>query len=285
MPVRFAIVAIISIFIYSCRVVDPAEEIPSYIRITSVSLTTSGNEGSNSHKITDAWIYIDGELIGAFEIPCNVPVLKEGPHTILIKAGIKQNGMSSLRAIYPFYKGWESTVFLTRGSVADVTPSFTYFPVTNLLWNCDFENSAGINYDDATQNYFPGLVDLVSGVDAFEGNSGSITLTGAENYCFMQSADSFYLDPGDEIYLELNYKCDQSFTIGLNFTPASSPEPIHLPWVEVEPSADWNKLYIRLNDALAGQPLNVKYRVFLQMSKPSSVTESHIWLDNLKFIN
>lgn len=283
MLIRLAIYFIISVCVYSCRAFDPAEEIPSYIRINTVSLSTTSAEGSSSHKITDAWIFIDGELIGGYELPCTIPILKEGNHTIMIRAGVKQNGLSSLRAIYPFYKGWESSINLTRGSITEVAPAFTYFPATNFIWHCGFESWS--TYDDVTANYFPGLVIQESGIGAFEGSSGHITLSEMNNYCHVQSSDSFLLDPGHELYLELNYKCDQPFSIGLSYANTSTNGLLHLEWMEVAPSAEWNKLYVRLNDVLYGQQLSFEYHVYFRMSKPASPTETHIWLDNLKLIN
>lgn len=266
----------------SCKVIDPAEEIPAYIQINAVTLSTSGNEGSASHRITDVWIYIDGALIGAFELPCRVPVLNEGNHSIMVRAGVKQNGMSSLRAIYPFYKAWESSVQLTRGVPVEVSPAFTYVPGTDFIWMEDFE-SVGTALDDVSHNYFPGLLTVDNSTNAFESNSGHIVLTETESMCRIQSADSFYLDPSHEMYLEMNYKCDQPIIMGLSYH--NGVAPIHLEWMEISPSAEWNKIYIRLNDALIGQLLNRTYHVYFRMSKPGQVSEAHFWLDNLKWIN
>jgi len=52
------------------HLINPAEPIPSYIHIDKIDLTTDySSQGTSSNKITDAWIYVDNELIGAFEMP------------------------------------------------------------------------------------------------------------------------------------------------------------------------------------------------------------------------
>jgi hypothetical protein len=260
--------------------IDPAEEIPSYISIDYVSFTAGPNQGSSSHAITDAWIYIDGELRGAFEIPCKVPVLTEGAHSILVLPGVKQNGMSTLRAIYPHYKGWESTVELRRGQVTTLEPAFTYFPSVLPLWNSTF-SATGSNFNGAGLTPYPGVYSIDSGPDAFETSSGKIALNSVQNYYLGTSADSFVLDPSQELYLECNYKCDQVFTVGLR--NCNTGEIIR--WLDVAPSGSWNKIYVRLNDALVGADAHAHYSVSFEMSNPAGYTSSTLWLDNLKLIN
>lgn len=268
--------------ISGCKLIDPAEEIPSYISISSVSLTTSGNEGSGSHAITDAWIYIDGELLGAYEIPCKVPVLAEGAHTVLVLPGIKQNGMSSLRAIYPFYKGWETTVDLTRGAIDTLTPAFTYFPGTTFHWNCEFSGIA-TNFDPDGEAVFPGLMTTVSAPEAFEGFSGRIDLDETEYFFHGESSAAFVLDFSKEIYLECDYRSTQPFIIGLRNNDIGPGSPIQC--LIVYPSDAWNKIYVRLNDALSGFPQGAHYSVTFEMTNPAGQSSSTLWLDNLKLIN
>ena len=103
---RFDVLFLSFIFLSlsSCEIYNPSEDEPSYIHIDSISLTTDYTAyGTASHKITDAWVYVDNELIGAFELPANVPVLKSGVHNINIRPGIKLNGIAATRSYYPFF--------------------------------------------------------------------------------------------------------------------------------------------------------------------------------------
>ena len=34
-----------------------------------LNLLTSSDQGSNTHKITDVWVYVNDQFLGAFEIP------------------------------------------------------------------------------------------------------------------------------------------------------------------------------------------------------------------------
>jgi len=49
------------LLLYSCNKEEP---IPAYIHIDKIDLKTNYSiQGSNSHKIIDAWIYVDDQLL------------------------------------------------------------------------------------------------------------------------------------------------------------------------------------------------------------------------------
>jgi hypothetical protein len=264
-----------------CSVLDPAEEIPSYVRINSigVQINNSQIEGTGSQKITDAWLYVDGELIGAFEMPVSIPVLAEGAHTLLVFAGIKQNGLSTLRAIYPKYKAWEGTVTLVRGEIVNISPVVQYFPATNFVWMCDFDGP-GTNIDDS-DGPWPGRLQEISGPNAFEGESGYVTLTSDTNEFYAQSSLSYQLNNQYDVYLEMNYKCNQAFVIGMK----NSVNGSFIPWCEVQPSTGWNKIYIRLNDAINTQPPGGQFHIYIAMQKNPDIALPELYFDELKLIN
>ena len=92
-------------------------EIPSYIEI--VNFDYYGNldsyDGYNTYpneyqstNITDAWVTMDGQALGVFELPCTIPILSDGLHTFTIYPGIKVNGIAGNRIKYPFYSKFET---------------------------------------------------------------------------------------------------------------------------------------------------------------------------------
>jgi hypothetical protein len=264
-----------------CSVLDPAEEIPSYLRINSISLQINNSviEGTSSHKITDAWVYVDGQLIGGFEMPVNIPVLEEGAHTVLVLAGVKQNGLSSTRAIYPYYRGWSSTVTFTRGQIVEVAPVVEYYPSTSFLWMCDFDGS-GTNINDQFGPW-PGRLQEITGPNAFEQESGFVTLTSDTTEFYAQSSIPYTFDGSYDIYLEMNYACNQAFIVGLY----NATNGAYIPWCEVGGSASWNKIYIRLNDAVLTQQPGGIYHVYIAMKKDETVANPWLSIDELKLIN
>jgi hypothetical protein len=261
-----------------CSVFDPAEEIPSYLRINSIGLTINNStiEGTSSHKITDAWVYVDGQLIGGFEMPVNIPVLAEGPHTVLVLAGIKQNGQSTTRAIYPYYKGWQSTVTFTRGEIVTVSPVVEYYANTNFMWMCDFDG-AGTTITELS----PNRMTVISGPSAFEGESAYVTLNADSNEFYAQSSFPMQFNGSYDVYLEMNFKCNQNFVVGL-YNAANGN---FIPWCDVAESQSWNKIYIRLNDAILTQQPGGSYHVYIAMKKSAAVANPWLAFDEIKLIN
>ncbi|MCK6650821.1 MAG: hypothetical protein L6Q66_14285 [Bacteroidia bacterium] len=128
---------------YSCNIINPAEPIPSYIRINGISLTTVAGQGSNSSKITDAWVYVDEQLVGCFELPVTIPILKEGVHQLKIRGGIKVNGISATRSPYPFYDSYTQTISFNKGEVQTISPVVKYLSSADFTCMEDFEASTG----------------------------------------------------------------------------------------------------------------------------------------------
>ena len=70
------------------------------------------DENGVTDNITDAWVYLNDNLQGVYELPANFPVLAKGNQTLRVKAGIKLNGISSTRSPYPFYESFIDTIDL-----------------------------------------------------------------------------------------------------------------------------------------------------------------------------
>ncbi|HEU4718870.1 MAG TPA: hypothetical protein VFU15_13595 [Bacteroidia bacterium] len=260
----------IFLFLFSgCKVIDPAEEIPCYIHIDKITLLN--NEPS---KITDAWVFVDNQLIGAFELPCTFPVLvKSGDHDILVRAGIKMNGSATTRAIYPHYKGWESTVTLTQGQSTTIQPTAEFFSGVQFLWTEDFESPGNALVAESTS---PANV-WKDNTDVYEGsNSGIITLNTDSAYFVGRTAQPYALSTTSDVYLEMNYKSDVTITVGVE-----TPDHQYRPWVDVAPSAVWNKIYINLNDVVIQQPIYTSYYMYIACSKPADVSECKVHLDDM----
>ena len=119
------------LFFSSCEIINPDEDIPSYVRVENISLVTdTATQGSASHRITDVWLYVDNQPLGVYEMPVSIPVLDEGTHVVSIRGGIIVNGIASTRVYYPFYAFYNDTINLTRGAVSTVSPVVNYFSGT-----------------------------------------------------------------------------------------------------------------------------------------------------------
>src|SRR5438067_12211826 len=93
----------------SCEIINPSEDIPSYLHVESFSVTTNNEtQGSNSSKITDVWVTVDGKALGTYELPATLPVLATGSHDVILSPGILINGIAATRTAYPFYTTYQA---------------------------------------------------------------------------------------------------------------------------------------------------------------------------------
>ncbi len=280
----FLAVGISISFLPACSVLDPAEDIPSYLHIDSISLNVVNTalQGSSSSDITDAWVYMDGTLLGAFELPCNIPILAAGSHNFMIRGGVKMNGLSSTRAIYPSWKGWEGAINLTRGQKFTLNPELIYYP------NVDFSNTWMENFDLAgtsiiPESSAPGMIVKDSVPFAFEGpHSGYVHLNNIDTTYFVgASSQGYSMPPAHDTWLEFDYWADAPFTVGIEQELNPSYK---VAWLTVEASSSWKKIYVRLTDVLAASYQNVNYKIYFSVQNPASQAQSHLYLDNIKLL-
>lgn len=272
------------IVLNSCEIYNPTEETPSYIHIDSISLVTNiALQGSNSNKITDVWIYIDDQLIGTFELPVTFPILAEGLHQIRVKAGIKMNGIAATRIQYPFYDSYIQTIDLSREKITKIAPVITYSPVTTFTWIEDFE-SPGISITTINSDTILQKTQMSS--DVFEGSfSGVVSLDESHPFFECVSSASGYKLPkaGDPVFLELNYKSNNPFRVGIYANKQGGIKQVEA--LIINPSDNWNKIYISLTSVVSGEPDATSYKIYLGMLKESSVANPKLLIDNIKLLN
>lgn len=271
---------------YSCNKEEP---IPAYIHIEKIDVASNyTTQGTAAHNVVDAWVYVDGELIGAFEMPVTFPVItEEGSHSIQVFAGVKIDGLSALRIPYPFYNSYTTTATLTPGQLTTISPDVAYFPgivyPTYIPWLEDMEQ-AGVTLKDNNSE----VQIVVDTVDEFEGNQSiKGTFASGDTTFLWQSQDSFYLSTAQNaIFLEVNYKCSCTFGIGLRYQPNQSLTSTFLTLNAT--NGVWKKVYVNLTDkfsvtnGLAGN--GFYYIYFSQFNADGSLNGSSIQLDNIKLL-
>ena len=114
--------------------------VPAYLHISPFSLTTKTGEGTTAQKITDAWVYIDGNINGVFQLPVTIPVVELGKHEISIFAGIRNNGTRSNPVIYPFYNSYKGILDLKADKIDTVRPTTTYLATTQFKIMDNFDS-------------------------------------------------------------------------------------------------------------------------------------------------
>jgi hypothetical protein len=270
------------LFFSSCEIYNPKEAIPSYIKIESVSLTTTPEQGTNSHNISDVWIYIDDKMIGGFELPAKVPILNEGKHVLKVYPGIKINGIGSTRGIYPFYTYYSQTINLVKDSTIIIKPSFTYTSSVKFEWKENFEDG-GVSLktlEDSVMHKSNTENDKV-----FGGNyCGYINLINNSTTLTYDSYSSYALPKGIPIYMELNYKCNQAFTVGLHSYSSSGGTEYAVLTINNSNNI-WKKIYVNLSNAVNLQPSVTNFYVYFQATKDTNIDNGKIFIDNIKLLH
>jgi hypothetical protein len=267
----------------TCEKFTGDQTVPAYLKINGICLNTQQSQGSSSSIITDAWVYVDDEFIGAFEMPAKFPVLKMGKQNITIYAGIKKNGIATTRAAYPFYSGLDLNLRLTPDSTTTInTTCTTYDPSTSFLWMENFE-SAGLSLDTTPRSQVALTKTLSDSPLTFEGmHSGAIRMDTSKNRLEIVTHSSYTI-PNAPVYLELNFNTTCSITVGVVIYVNYSI--VQTPVISLNPTEDkWKKIYIDLTSSLNAYQGANGFKVYFGATLPTGTFSSQTLLDNIKLV-
>ena len=279
----------------SCNIYNPAEPVPSYIHIDNITVTVPSSMqstyGSSSSKITDAWIYIDNQLIGCFQMPCTVPVLSDGVHALMIRPGIKVNGIAATRAPYPFYDNYYQTITLTRGQITTVTgAAVPYLASAFFRRIADFEGVGTIM--KSTAMHASRQLKLIYAPNSFEGTSGLAVLRSTDIEFETQFDTIFPLNGGGaNVFIEINYKCNFPLTVSLIPFAVNGASISQGPANEIltlSPSPNWNKEYLYVTPAIsqgvAELPGTNEFQIYFDMFNYTGLDSLWYAMDNVKIV-
>ncbi len=284
---NLAFLLVTMVLISSCDIFNKDEEPVSFVRVMEFPHTTEPGEGSASVNICDVWLNVNGELIGAYELPVDIPVLAEGPAVINAFAGIKDNGISTLRRRYPFYETFDTEVMLVDEQVTEIFPVATYIQNALEFTIEDFEEP-GIQMIRSTtsdttifSDSNPDPTDILR-----DDEVGYIVLEDGRSHFKVESTFSLDLAQKSIVYLELDYRCEHSFVVGIRRTLPSFLEASIAgfnPVFDEDGNPAWNKVYVNLADGIDLLQNGAGYDIFLEGYIPSG-TEATFLFDNIKVV-
>lgn len=284
MFIRITILSLFLVLILgSCEKFEGDQTIPSYLTIDSVYLTTDFmTQGTASHRITDAWVYVDDEFIGDFEMPARFPVLKSGKHTVKIFPGIKKNGISATRVNYEFYAPIQKNMVLTPDSISNLGVLKTnYLSTTKFNWREDFEDVA-ITLD-TTHRSSAWITRTYSEDSTFEGiHSGKVVLDSVHDF-FEAETQAEYPIKAAPVYLEMNFNMTQSVIVGIIVYGTSTLYQVPVITLN-STNGEWKKIYIDLTNSLTAYYGMISYRVYLGTFKDAGQKKSTLLFDNFKIV-
>ena len=273
----------LSLLIASCEIINPAEPVPAYLHFDNFVLQIdTTTQGSASNKITDVWLYVDNQPLGAYEMPATIPVLKEGSHEIKVRGGIIVNGIAATRSYYPFYTFYTAQVNLTSGSVTHVSPVVNYFSGTIFSFDERF-NGTGISLD--TTSLSDTTIQTISdSVHAFENETGKVILD-AQHPFFECATHTLLTLPadGNPVYMEMNYQTNTEFTVGIFAN--TSLGVFNISVLTIRANSEWKKIYINLSNATSLYPSALGFKPYIHMERNSSVGDAEFYFDNVKVVH
>lgn len=290
--VAFVIAAyVVMTCLMSCNKFKGDQEIPAYIHVDTFLFTTDyAFEGAASHKITDVWFYVDGNVLGCYELPATIPVLERGEHELTLIPGIKLNGNSSTRTINPFYKPYEIESFeLEEGVVDTILPTTRYYTKEESTIRFDIEDfERQITLKESDNSDTTIILTERDDPEAWNdlyGNShhsGYVWLGDTTDFFCIMSDRQFADLPnqGDNVFLEIDYKCTGVFKVGL-LARVSGLEQIDL--IYVNPSEKWNKIYVNLGPNITDYQDAMYFEYFISATLDDASTAEY-YFDNIKLV-
>lgn len=286
----------------SCKDFEGEQTVPAYLRIDTLGLVCDYyTYGANTHNFVDAWVYVDDDVKGCFELPATIPLLKQGPHKVAVYAGITVNGIKDARADYPFTApAIYQDLQLTPDSITTIAPMVNYWPQgpdqnTHVRWMEDFD-SGTITMETNSQSDVPMI--RTSGPMAWHDPEGVHSTYSAKfvlnsdtlRFCYANSEEFTDLPTkGSPCMLEMDYKCSDTCTVGIYYRLNYSV--IQEALVRLRPTGpsgeepvEWHKIYINLGPYFVDYEDADYFKVYLSSWFNRNDGQQYFYFDNLKII-
>ena len=282
----FIVHYLLFITITSCEIINPAEDIPSFIEVKDFQLNTnSATEGSNQHQINDVWAFVEGDALGVFELPATIPILATGNQTITLLAGVRENGLRSAPVIYPFYERYEEVVSLVEGQTISITPSINYITNSVFEFNEDFETN-NLQLEGGIQRTIT-VSQIKEGIGAghIQVGQSETEIISSNTFIDLPTAGNL------PVYLEMDYRTSVELEVGLIGFNINEVDANRFAFYKVTlcPIDQWNKVYINFQEELELSQFSdyqLAFRASTNDTGCGNINSSNpeVLLDNIKLI-
>ena len=263
---------------------------PSWLQINTWTLNANpnygGSEGSLNHNISEAWVYVNDEIMGVFQLPCKIPILKAGTFNIKIMPAIRNNGIASTKKIYPFLDIYEVTGTLVQNQTLVLSPVTKY--KDNISFTIeDFEdinssllpdpNTSATTYQLSNTN-----------LEWFNGNYyAKINLNAVDSSWVAYTTWTSYIAKGKDAYLEVDYHTTNTIVTELiEISPSGTVPRINYGMNAQDPSSvTWKKIYFDLKELIAAGASGAYFEQGFVAALDAGKTDTEIWIDNIKLVH
>ena len=269
-----------------CGVWDDSPGVPHVIVVPEFELTTTMDEGTDSHAVEEVWVYTPTDVLGVFPLPATIPVIYDDETVSLgltISAGIKANGIAATRRVYTFYDAIEVDYPYVPGATDTVEFHSNYIDAANIILAEDFESS---NRFQASSLSVAEVVRTTDPQWVYEGEaSGLILLTDSLNHIASTTQEQLYNLPSNgPKWLEFNYRCDNSFAVGMQVIGGMNEQ--RTPIIVLNPThEEWKKMYLDLEPFVASAPYAFGFELTLDAILDAGKESGFVVVDNFKIVH
>ncbi|MES2799441.1 MAG: hypothetical protein V4638_05460 [Bacteroidota bacterium] len=270
---------------------------PSWLEVTAWTLEANSElntaEGQLTHNISEAWVYVDDAIVGVFEVPFKIPILKSGNVNIKIYPAVKNNGIASTKKMYPFLEFFEINTTLTQNQTLLINPT-TKYKSNCTFYIEDFEDAQVNMIDD--NDYAAGTLYVDNDptiLQSFnEGGFGRVDLDNSIDTNWLSSTnfsefEGSDLPRGQDVYLELDfYNTNEVLTGLLAVTSSSSLQNWNVQLnAQSDTDVKWKHIYIDLKELIGGSSSSALFQQIFRAKIDEGDTQGLIVIDNLKIVH
>ncbi len=263
-----------------CKVINPAEQIPTYIHVDSFIFDNCISGVTTSSRITSVAAYYNNGTIGFFDLPATIPILATGSGVLALAPAIAVNGLNNLTSVYPFYQYDTSTFTAQPGKIIYRVPHTCFYPAAQITKISDFSGATGFAR-------WAGNRDILTVKDdslVFEGGGGTgrIWLTAVGDSSIDSTIKPFVIPAGTS-FIEFNYKSTIPFYVGLeaNLGKIFSSGPDFR--AGISPSYEWKKFYLNVAD-FNSEYQGTSYNFYIKAVLDNGQTSGRLLIDNIQLV-
>jgi hypothetical protein len=267
--------------------------IPSYIYVKKFKLNTDVlTQGDTSQDIIDVWLYQNQEFKGSFGLPTYIPITEKDKHNITLRAGVKRSGQDDQRLQYPMFTDFDTILPLKNLESDTILPFISYLPNSRFSLLQDFDGNSSF-FSIYNQKNGDSIA-KINNKDAWKinNNSAKFILADSTDQFFYVSKELGNLPANNiPIYLELDYKCDDAFFIGIFVFPPIGDVKRYPILTANSTNGNWKKLYLDLaleiGTEIARNGAGTKFQLFFMVQKNGEPLKdnTHLFIDNIKLIH
>jgi hypothetical protein len=262
---------------------------PSWIEVNPFILESnpalSGAEGQLSQDFRDVWLYVDDQMVGCFQTPFKIPILKEGNVNIKLYPAIRNNGIATDKKIYPFMNVYEINAQLIKDQTVTINPKTNYVYNAN-FWIEDFED-ASIKIQDDPNTSVASLFVSSDNLTPFNGfNYGKVVLNAFDSVWVANTTEQLAIAKNKPCFMEVDYYNSNRFVQGflaLNTNGSFYQDNAGFN-LQALNSIKWKKMYIELTELIGNSANGSNFIQTFKANLEEGQAETFICIDNIKII-